>query len=134
MFKENKHFGVPWVQSSLRDGCSTAHRGWILDRACPSVFPWHKVVMLCSLAGAWWPSIALLLTEQICVTTNSSKSFTDLGSCHSFLGRGKSCFVFLGKDKACLVLGRDEELAARLSAANAQLTSPYWFVCQHSPP
>lgn len=40
MFKENQHLGyrnVPWVQSSLRDQCSTAHQDWILDRGCKSM-------------------------------------------------------------------------------------------------
>lgn len=38
-----------------------------LANLCPNVFPWHKEVMGCSLADVWWPSIALLLMEQIYV-------------------------------------------------------------------
>lgn len=73
MDKENEHFGyrnVSWVQSS--SVLQPIKAGFWAGAAnpCPSVFPWHKDVMGCSSAGAWWPSIALLLTEQICVTTN----------------------------------------------------------------
>lgn len=57
MDKENEHFGyrnVSWVQSSLRDQCSTAHQGWILGRSCKSVSQCFPLAQGCDGLQLGW--------------------------------------------------------------------------------